>query len=395
MIERPRFTPRVHSCAGLLLRLCAFASAGVFMLIDLTTYQAPMDLLIPASGLVVVVVVFWLRPIATWAPVACLVSIAVSVAFITAGQGMTRSITELFWLPILVGLVVRELPWAKALGYTALILGSALLLPLRGEQNAAQIGFLWVLILSWVAFAGAVGLYFRSLDTERRRRTEEVKRDERVGLARDLHDFVAHHVTGIVVQAQAARYLAQSGRPDASTYEKMFADIEQSGMEALTSMRRLVGVLRDGEPAQTTPAESMDELERLVTEYDKVGPPVSLEIAPGLRESGLPYAVSSTVNRIVTEALTNIRKHSHGVTRVIVRVLSVDGAVRVEAVRLEIMDDGEPGTRWRARMPSGGYGLTGMRERATAIGGHLDAGWAEKGWRVAAILPLDPKETRQ
>ncbi|GLZ75839.1 two-component sensor histidine kinase [Actinorhabdospora filicis] len=391
MIEQPRLTPRVQSCVGLVLRLSAFGAAGLFLLVDLTTaYGSLLDLLISLSGAAVVLAVFWLRPLATWAAVACLVSIATSLGSIIVGFGdSTRSITELFWLPVLIALVVREMPWAQAAGYSALVLGASLLLPLRGHMSIGQLGVIYFMIFGWAALCGAAGLYFRGLDAERRRRTESVKRDERVGLARDLHDFVAHHVTGIVVQAQAARYLAQTGQPDAAAYERMFADIEQSGLEALTSMRRLVGVLRDGEEAQTAPAESVDELIRLVTEYDKVGPPVSLELAPGLRDTGLPYAVATTVNRIVTEALTNVRKHAHGVTRVIVRVLPVDGAVRVE-----IVDNGEPGTRWRARTPSGGYGLTGMRERAAVIGGHLDAGWTGQGWRVAAILPLDPKDTR-
>ncbi|MEV0645679.1 histidine kinase [Phytomonospora sp. NPDC050363] len=379
--------PRIHSCAGVLLRLCATGIGGVLLLVDLSSPAAlPWDLLVTGSGAVTVLVTVWLRPLRIWAPVAVIVSAAATLIMAVAADGIgSRSITEICLLPVLLTLVVRELDRSVVVAYAAVVAGAAVAVPLR-EFTGPSLVFFMVLVLGWSSVCLAAGVYLRSVDAERRRRTEDAKRGERLELARDLHDFVAHHITGIVVQAQAARFLAGTTEPDRDAYERMFGDIERSGVEALSSMRRLVGVLRSEEAATTAPAESLDELERLVGEYGKVGPPVSLEISPDVRREGLPYAVASTVNRLVTEALTNVRKHGQDVTRVVVRLLPMDGAVRVEVV-----DDGAETTRWRARTPSGGFGLTGMRERADALGGSLVAGHQDDGgWRVAAVLPLGP-----
>jgi len=379
--------PRIHSCAGILLRLCATGVAGILLLVDLSSPAAvEWDLLITGSGAVVVLVTVWLRPLRIWAPVAVAISGATTMVMVLgAGDLGTRNLTDMFWTPLLLCAVVRELPRSQVVAYAIAVAGVGVAVPLR-EFSGASLAFFLVLSCGWAAVCLAAGLYFRSVDAERRHRTEDAKRGERLELARDLHDFVAHHITGIVVQAQAARFLAQTAEPDREAYERMFGDIERSGVEALASMRRLVGVLRSEEVATTAPAESLDELARLVAEYDKVGPPVSLEINPAVRRAGLPYAVASTVNRVVTEALTNVRKHGNAVTRVVVRILPMDGAVRVEVV-----DDGTPSTRWRTRAPSGGFGLTGMRERADALGGSLVAGHQpDGGWRVAAVLPLGP-----
>ena len=385
MISKPRgIDPRVRSCAGLLLRLCATFAAALTLVVDLSLDPDVWSVLVTASGAVVAAAVIWLRPVRTWAPVAVAASVLVSVAMWLSPdvQTSTRSLTELCWTALLLALVVREVGRDRVIPYAAGVAAAGMLITLRAYTGQQQV-FLMILMGGWLAVWLAVGLYLRGLDAERRRRTEDAKRNERVELARDLHDFVAHHITGIVVQAQAARYVSQTTEPDREAYERMFADIEHSGVEALASMRRLVGVLRSQEPAVTSHAESLDELARLVAEYDKVGPPVRLEVAPELHASGLPYAVASTVNRLVTEALTNIRKHGNGVTAVVVHVYPVDRAVRVS-----VTDDGTPGTRWRA--PSGGFGLTGMRERVDALGGTLVAGHVPGGgWRVAAVLPLD------
>lgn len=376
--------PRVRSCAGLVLRLGATAAAGLTLLVDLGLGPLPWSAVVAGSGAVLVAVLIWLRPLRVWTPVAVAVSAATSFTMLaTVSEDIgTRSLTELFWIAPLMCVVVREIERRLVVYYAIGVGVAGVLIAYRGYEGT-QRAFLLVLIGGWLAVGLAVGLYLRGLDAERRRRTEDAKRNERVELARDLHDFVAHHITGIVVQAQAARYVSQTSEPDREAYERMFADIENSGVEALASMRRLVGVLRSQEPAVSSPAESLDELDRLVAEYDKVGPPVRLDVAPDLRAAGLPYAVASTVNRLVTEALTNIRKHGHDVTVVVVHVYRVDRAVRVS-----VTDDGTPGTRWR--VPSGGFGLTGMRERVDALGGTLVAGHVpDGGWRVAAVLPLD------
>jgi signal transduction histidine kinase len=241
-----------------------------------------------------------------------------------------------------------------------------------------------------VSIALGVGLYLRALDARRSRALAAARRDERLELARDLHDFVAHHVTGIVVQAQAARFAAQAGagqKPE--DLDTMFGGIEKAGTEALTSLRRMVGLLRDaqhvnapdgealGDGGSTTrPVGDLAQLRELVAGF--AHPPATLTLAPGL--GALPPEVAASAHRVVQEALTNIRKHAADAETVRVTLGRVGGGVEV-AVR----DDG----RGRGRMlPSGGFGLTGLSERVGALGGRLRAGpRPEGGWEVVAVLP--------
>ncbi|HEY8481461.1 MAG TPA: histidine kinase [Spirillospora sp.] len=246
----------------------------------------------------------------------------------------------------------------------------------------------------FAAFALGIGLYLRALEARRARALAAARRDERLELARDLHDFVAHHVTGIVVQAQAARFAAQSGPGQSpEQLDRMFGAIEKAGTEALTSMRRMVGLLRDAQNADaqdgdarpaaggddaspTRPAGDLSQLRELVAGFTH--PPAALTLAPDL--GTLPPEVAASAHRVVQEALTNVRKHAADAESVRVSVARADGGVEV-AVR----NDG--GGRSR-RLPSSGFGLTGLAERVDALGGRLHAGpRPEGGWEVVALLP--------
>ncbi|QKW40824.1 two-component sensor histidine kinase [Actinomadura sp. NAK00032] len=271
----------------------------------------------------------------------------------------------------------------------AALLGAAVLAtPLRwsavaGALVSAPLGIT-------VSIALGIGLYLRALDARRSRSLAAARRDERLELARDLHDFVAHHVTGIVVQAQAARFAAQAGAGQSpEDLDRMFGGIEKAGTEALTSMRRMVGLLRDAQNvnapdgdalpdggAATRPVGDLGQLRDLVAGFTH--PPATLTLAPGL--GTLPPEVAASAHRVVQEALTNIRKHAADAATVRVTLERAGGDVEV-AVR----DDGRGRGR---RLPSGGFGLTGLAERVGAAGGRLRAGPAPGGgWEVVALLP--------
>ncbi|MEV4259437.1 histidine kinase, partial [Spirillospora sp. NPDC049652] len=235
-------------------------------------------------------------------------------------------------------------------------------------------------------------LPIRAMDARRRRALSDARRDERLELARDLHDFVAHHVTGIVVQAQAARFAASSGAAAQSPeqLDRMFGQIEKAGTEALTSMRRMVGLLRDAQDAArpggphadggaTRPVGDLTQIAELVDGFGDT-PPATLALADDLGE--LPPEVVTSVHRVVQEALTNARKHAADATVVRVSVARLgDGSVEV-AVR----DDGQGRGR---RLPSGGFGLAGLAERVDAVDGRLTAGpRPEGGWEVVAVIPV-------
>ncbi|MFF2194724.1 sensor histidine kinase [Streptomyces sp. NPDC058157] len=227
----------------------------------------------------------------------------------------------------------------------------------------------------------AYSLLLRLQSVQRLRELQAVRTAERLELARELHDLVAHHVTGIVVEARAARFT----RVTAERAAEVFARIETAGDEALGSMRRLVKILRedDGTPTApaTAPVAGLADIRDLARRF--AGPPVVLYIEQGL-EDRIPGDVAATAHRIVLEALTNIAKHAATATAVRIGLRTVPAGLEVR-----VADDGGHPARLSDKARGGGYGLAGMTERAEALGGRLTAGPApEGGWLVTALLPL-------
>ncbi|MGW6705399.1 sensor histidine kinase [Streptomyces sp. NPDC054956] len=240
---------------------------------------------------------------------------------------------------------------------------------------------------------GAYSLLLRLQSVQRLRELDAVRSAERLELARELHDLVAHHVTGIVVEARAARFTKVS----AERAGEIFGRIETAGDEALGSMRRLVKILREGAGdgggsgtgkgtaggPETAPVAGLREIRDLAERFAVTGPPVVLYIEEGL-ETRLPADVAATAHRIVLEALTNIGKHAATATAVRIGLRTVPAGLEVR-----IADDGGRSARLSENARGGGYGLVGMAERAEALGGSLTAGPApEGGWLVTATLPL-------
>jgi signal transduction histidine kinase len=214
--------------------------------------------------------------------------------------------------------------------------------------------------------------------------------EERVRIARELHDVVAHHVSVMGVQAGAARHVLDRDPEAART---ALVAIEESSRSAVSEMRGLLGVLRQGgDPEPGTEADGDRATDRAV---DRASPPGLAEL-PGLVERldrpplaaafvevgdarRLPPALSVSLYRVAQEALTNTVKHAHA-RRVDVRLRWLPAAVEVE-----VTDDG----RGSAASPSTGMGLVGMRERVSLHGGELEAGpRAVGGYRVRARFPL-------
>ncbi|WP_235030719.1 sensor histidine kinase [Nonomuraea solani] len=276
-------------------------------------------------------------------------------------------------LAVLVGSAVRVLPVRQAVAVAAgglAVVGGSLAAALTSVSSHATVAMLNG--ACWLA-ALAAGLGPRLLAARRRTVAERVRRHERLALARELHDVVAHHVTCVVLQAQAARLVAGK-HPE--KVPGSLADIESAGSDALAATRRVVGLLR--EPGGTAPTGEF-ELDELVGHFN--GPPVRLRLPSGGRP--LPPEVAGTVYRVVQESLTNISRHAPNATSVTVTVARDRHALTVEIA------DKTPGPRPH-RGEKGGYGLVGMRERAEAFGGTLTAGPRPGGggWTVLATLPL-------
>jgi signal transduction histidine kinase len=253
-----------------------------------------------------------------------------------------------------------------------------------GPVEAATLGGFaaWTLLAS---AAVAVGLYLRRLDADRVRSVTEARRAQRLQLAGDLHDFVAHDVSGMLAQAQAGQLLAER---DPVAAAAAFRRIETAGLQALASLDRTVQMLRDaddGPPA--TLADLPGVVERFASTVD-----ISLEVEPSLDP---PREVAATAYRVIVEALTNVRRHAPGASRVSVQVHRAGSAVLVC-----VTDDGPQPTARASRRGltatraglarrHGGLGLPGLAERVEALGGSLSAGPERPtGWRVTARLPL-------
>ncbi|MEU9239351.1 sensor histidine kinase [Streptomyces sp. NPDC048385] len=236
-------------------------------------------------------------------------------------------------------------------------------------------------IEGWCVACG-VGLWLRFLDYRRHVGTEAVRRDERLALARELHDVVAHHITGMVLQAQGARIV---GRGHSEKLDRSLAGIEEAGTEALASMRRVVGLLRDADEGATT-SPGPEQLAELVSRFDGHGPAVRLCLPD--EQMPWPPEVTTTVYRIVQESLTNILRHAAHA-----RSATVSVTQEPDEVTVEITNDAAPGPA-RHRQ-DGGFGLIGMRERVEALGGTLRAGPGHGvGWAVVATLPVPSGESR-
>jgi signal transduction histidine kinase len=216
--------------------------------------------------------------------------------------------------------------------------------------------------------AGIAGM-IRFGTWQRGRDVVDARNLERLELARELHDVIAHHMTGIVIQAQAGQMVV---RGDQDKALELFGSIEEAGAGALSSMRQLVANLRD----VGTDAPSVEPAEEIRALCDAFGLPdveVDIQLAP------FPPELGPTLVRLTREALTNVVRHAHGVTRVEVGVID-EG----QALRWSVRDNGTPPAHSTI---DSGFGLVGMRERVEALGGRFSAGPDAEGWAVEAVLP--------
>ncbi|MEU1625275.1 sensor histidine kinase [Streptomyces sp. NPDC020096] len=218
------------------------------------------------------------------------------------------------------------------------------------------------------------------LERERDQRAQLAVAGERARIAREMHDIVTHSLSVMVALADGAAFAA----PRAP--EKAAAAMEQvsgTGRQALTDMRRFLGVLRADEPdALRHPQPGIAQLDALAAQVRAVGLPVRLRVEGDM--ASVPAAAQLTVYRLVQEALTNTLKHAAAGVRASVRV-SCPG----DRVEVEVRDDGRP----VASSGEGGHGIDGMRDRVAAYGGQLEAGpLPGGGWRVATCLKLGDLE---
>ena len=294
-----------------------------------------------------------------------------SVAFIAA------------WICTLYGLAV----WAGrrhfVIGCGALFAGIAIA---TVQERAGVAGILvWAgipllsivlmrrIVLERDARADALVARADTLEREQELRIREAAELERATIARELHDVVAHKVSVMVVQAGAERSVLD---PAATSTEETLRTIEATGREALVELRRLLGVLRNGESQPLVPQPTLADVDALVAHVRDAGVDVELRIEGERRR--LAPGVELSAFRIVQEALTNVLKHAGGAPALV--------ALRFEAAELEI-EVRDQGGGEHAPGAGTGHGLLGIRERVALHGGRVDAGPTGDGYSVRAWLP--------
>lgn len=206
---------------------------------------------------------------------------------------------------------------------------------------------------------------------------QRVAAEERLRIARELHDSLTHSISVVKVQAGVAAHLA---RKRGEEVPEAIQAIQQAAGDAARELRETLGVLR-GDTRTTSDGRGLADLPRLVDQARAAGLSAELRVTGPRRP--VPREVDTAAYRIVQEALTNVRRHGRGVTSVRVEVAAAD-----EGARVTVVDDGEPVERTQRQ----GHGLTGMQERVSALGGHFWAGPRPgRGWSVRAWIPLEKR----
>jgi signal transduction histidine kinase len=211
------------------------------------------------------------------------------------------------------------------------------------------------------------------LEREQNEERARAVAQERLHIAQELHDVMAHSMSVIAVQAGAGMHVVDQ---DPAEAKRALENISATSRSTLAELRRLLGVLRDDDGADYAPAPSLADIDHLAREVTDAGVPVEIQADGPL---DVPAGVGFTGYRVVQEALTNVLKHA-GPSRAWVRLADRDGTLRIE-----VRDDGR-GVNGRA--PGTGHGLVGMRERVAVYGGTLDAGPIPGGgYLLVADLP--------
>ncbi|MGW0776815.1 sensor histidine kinase [Streptomyces sp. NPDC002835] len=315
--------------------------------------------------------------------VCAVLSLITSFAGPAAGLDAGWKLAEAGVLLLLVAAVTRWSPLrelASALPPAALAVTLWPLPLVPGESFLESLGIaaFWLLPAAVAVTAGA---YPRRQEVRRRRAVAAARSAQRLHLSRDLHDFVAHDISGIVVQAQAARFVAAT---DPSQAMLALARIEKAGLSALAAMDRTVQMLHGPEEPAIEPHRDVSRLPVLVDDFTSAGATEAhLDMPPRAAEA-LSREAGAAAYRIVVEALTNIRRHAPDAPRATVALVPTGSTVEIRVTN----DRGARPASTRRRASRGGLGLPALTELAQALGGTLSAGpHGDGGWRLTAVLP--------
>jgi signal transduction histidine kinase len=358
----------------LLVPIFAFAVALVAALTDSTSALDAALIAIPVAAF------------ALWAFVSDVslavvtIAVLVSVVVVQRSGGHEPLMFEVSVLAFVVGRWVSSLPAAAALGLLALL--APVLVGLIETHGNIAVG-IWILGIAfpWLIARAVLrqGQLATQLEATRRELMQQALLEERRRISRDVHDLVGHGLAGMMLQVTSARHVLRRD-PDAA--EEALRSAEEVGRRSMQELRRTVGLLRsDDEPGVAPPVPSAAEVATLVASARAAGLQVELRARGDV--SALTPGVGLAVYRIAQEALANAARHAPR-ARTVLGLELVDGYVALVADTAGPMVGAQVGDVERPR-----YGLVGMRERASALGGELEAGPTAEGWRVSCRLPLN------
>jgi signal transduction histidine kinase len=327
---------------------------------------------------------------AVWANVAKLplwvLCLAVAVPVVVAQR--SGQLEPLLFEVSLLGFVVGR--WAPSLR-AAVVLGLlAVASPVVASLIQDPSELAWGIWIMGIAFPWLLGRKIArqsqltaELDATRRELAEQALHDERRRIARDVHDFVGHGLAAVMLQVTSARHVL---RRDPGAAEEALRSAEEVGRRSMQELRRTVGLLRsDDESAAPPPLPSARDIPALVGDARAGG--LTLELRERGDLSQIAPSVGVALYRITQEALANAARHAPQARTVL--ELEVAGG----RASLLVESNGPAATAPASEPERPRYGLTGMRERATALGGEFKAGPTPEGWRVSCQLPLQAKDT--
>ena len=277
---------------------------------------------------------------------------------------------------------------AVALACVQIVLIGSAVIGAGKAQPDTLIGNLVILAAAWILGDGTRRRREDAV-SERDRLARQAVADERLRIARELHDVVAHSMSVIAVQAGTGRMVIDD---DVDHARRALVSIEETSRRALDEMRRLLGVLRaeTSDTAALAPVPTLDDLDRLVASAVEGGTPVDVEVQ-GDRPRA-PAGVELAAYRVVQEALTNVRRHAPG-ARARVRVSFGADDMTVEVENPLSGSDSSGGRSPEPEHPGSGHGLIGMRERISLYGGAFEAGPLPDGtFRVSARIPYHTED---
>ncbi|MFJ3768633.1 sensor histidine kinase [Streptomyces sp. NPDC090082] len=388
-----RFLPqRIRIYAGLFPHaVVAFCAVIVFALgYDRIYYSFGLLALVSTAVPAAVVLLTLVRPVlAFWASLASAPFVGYISGYEIGWPWAANSLAA--HLVVLAVVAARTRPrtaawmWLVTAGYC---LFSEVFLGVGRGSDSVPLLFVAALVLLTVTVFQVRRQADRAVSAEQTVTAQERSRrtllEERTTIARELHDVVAHHMSVVAIQAEAAPYRVENPPPE---LEQAFLTIRENAVAALTELRRILGVVRaEDYEAPDAPQPTLGDLDALVANVREAGLDVEKTVTGAVRE--LPQGVELSAYRIVQEALSNVLRHAPGAAA------KVEVSYVLGGLGLRIANG--PARGLVKPSPGAGHGITGMRERVTMLGGEMTAEATEDGgYEVAAFVPVSREEAEQ